>query len=255
MKVIPPLVTPLIALCMVSHVHAQSIGSKVYLYAGQSVTYDGLLFDVSACKYSFNGSTVANCGGGHTNDYLEILASNRGTPTIEIIGDGSGNTGGTAIAKGSAALACNKCSKTSYLDATIQVTRASGKTSTVTAFTNAITGNIGSTGITSAVYYPTSTLLSSQNTSTAAAAASGQIAVVNGLTSSTASMSFQVNLGLTAYSTGVLALNTDRLNFSPAPEPAAITLLIAGLTGLTSVRRRHAPRRVEIADTRAMRIS
>ncbi len=253
LKTIPALVPGLLALIMAGHADAQSIGSKVYLNTGQSVTYDGLSFYLSACTYSLNGGTAVSCSGGSTNDYLEILASNRGTPTIEIIGTGAGNTGGTAIAKGSAALACNKCANASYLDATIQVKRASSKASTVTAVTNAITGNIASTGISSAVYYPTSTLLSSVNTSTTAASASGQIPVVNGLTSSTAVMSFQVNLGLSAYSSGVLALNTDRLNFSPAPEPAAITILGAGLAGLTAARRRYTRNRAESQDTRAAR--
>lgn len=228
--------------------YAQSIGTHVNLVSGQTVTYDGLSFKISACTFSSNGSTATNCstsGTGQTNDYLEIVASNRGTPTIEIIGNGSGNAGGTAVAKGSAALACNKCTAASTLDVTIQVKRASGTASTVTSFSNAITGNTASSGITSAAYYPNTTLLSTENASTNLA--SGPIAIANGLSNTSSVMTFKVDLGLAAFTTGALALNTNRLNFSPAPEPAAIALFCVGLVGLTAARHRFTRKRAGIA--------
>ncbi len=211
---------------------------SVDLVANNSVTYDGLTFTVSTCTLASNTATATNCstaaGAGQANDRLEVVASNRGTPTIEIVGNGSGSTGGTAIAKGSAALACNLCSNTSTLSVRLDVTRAPTTSSTITAFSNAITANAQNSGITSqATYTGTGGGTSTENASTLLS--SGTIAVTNALPTT---MSFTVTLGLAAYSSGVLALSTDSLHFSPAPEPATIAVFGAGLAGLTAVRRR-----------------
>ena len=199
--------------------------------------YDGLLFDVCARSYSSNGTTVANVTITNTNFRREIVATNLGTRSIDMTGTGTTEN----------APACNKCTKGKYLDGPIKVTRASGKTRTMTAFTSAITGNLACTACASMVDYPTSTLLSTVNTSTNAASLSGKSAVTNGL-----KQSVKVDRSLTAYNPGVLALNPNRLNFSAAPEPAAITLLIAGLTGLTIARHRHARMRGGITAVQAM---
>ncbi len=227
MKIIPALASPLVAVGTVSAVHAQSIGSKVSLSTGQAVTYDGLLFDV---------------------------ATNHGTPTINLIGTGRGNTRATAIAKGDYAQACNKRTKANHLDTTIKMLGSSGKTSTVAAFTNAITGNVASAGLTSMVYCPATTLPSAETTTSTATSPCGQIAVANGLKRSTAAGRVKGYPGLTTCRPGVLAFNTNRLNLSLAPEPAATTLLVARLTGLTIARHRHARMRDGIADVRASHI-
>lgn len=233
LKKITALLFALFVLGVVNHANAQ-LPAAVSLVSGSTVTFDGLQFTVSSCSFRSNGTT-STCSAA--NDLLQVVASNRGTPTIEILGNGSGTDGGTgSIAKGSAALACNACTGTSLLTVTIGVKRASGKASTITAFSNAITGNITNSGITSKVYYATNTLKSSENAATKLS--SGTIAITNALTSTSSTMSFKVTLGLSAYSSGVLALNSDRLNFSPAPEPATIALFGVGLVGLTTVRRR-----------------
>lgn len=204
------------------HARASSIGDSVALSSTSALIYDGLSFQISSCTYTLNGAVESSCSV--SNDVLEISASNRGTPTIEIIGN-----------SGSAALSCTNCTGSTSLDVTIKVKRASSKASTITTVSNAITGT-ASTSVTSKLYYPTATLLSTENGSTALS--SGAVAVTNGLTGTSSSMSFTVDLGLAADNTGVLALSTDRLNFSPAPEPTTLALLCAGLVGLTAARGR-----------------
>jgi hypothetical protein len=183
-----------------------------------SVTFDGLQFSVSAasCTYTQNGSVQSSCAG--SGDQLAIIASNRGQPTLAIEPISASN-----------ALSCTHCGGATSLHFTLVVTRASGSSATVTSFSNALSGS-GTSNVYSNVSY---TGGGSANVTLASPTNSATFS--NALPSS---MSFTVNLGLGAFTTGTLSLAMDALHFSPAPEPASIALIATGLTGLTVVRRR-----------------
>jgi hypothetical protein len=210
----------------------------VDLINGNSVTFDGLSFTISGCTLSLNGgsaNTCTNTGTGDNNDLLQITNSRRGQPTIAVLGNGTGNAGGSgSIAKGSNALACNNCAGVSELMFTLTLQRASGKSSTVTSFSNAIVGGspTGSTSVISNVTYNGTGATANVTLGSPTASASFS----NALTGSSP-ITFAVDLKLLGNGTSILALATESLHFSPAPEPASIALVVTGLTGLVAARR------------------
>lgn len=218
--------------------HAQAqIRSPVDLIDGNSLSFDGLSFTISGCTLSLKGGAADSCtstGVGDTNDLLEISGSRRGRPTIEVLGNGTGTAGGSgSVAKGSNALVCNKCTSASELKFTLTLAPANGKAPTVTGFSNAIIGgtSVGTNSVTSNASY------------TGVGGGSANVTLANPTASATVSnalpttMAFAVDLRLAPNASSILALSTEALHFSPAPEPGSIALLLAGMTGLVAARR------------------
>jgi hypothetical protein len=217
--------------------HAEAaFPTAVTLITGHSISYDNLTFTVSSCTYVSDGS---NSSCSTLGDKLEVVASNRGQPTFEIIGGGTGNAS-NALYSG------NTRNGPTSLTVGFTITETSNNNhTTVTSFSNAITGTSSSSVTSNEVYstYAADSIVSSAPTTSAGPFTSP-------LTSSGGTMSVSLTLGLASGSTTALQLATDALHFSPAPEPATFALLGTGLAGLTAAKRRRRSKR-DIAATPA----
>jgi hypothetical protein len=216
------------------------IGSPIAVNTGSgTLNVYGFQFSVTACTYSGNSGLVTGC----SNDNVDLQGVQSGRDTISLM------LLNKSLSQSSAALSQTHNGNTTSLSFTVKVvpsgsyagTQASaailkgvgtytqgGGTST-TFTTNA--GDVGGSpfgtapGITWASTAGQQNLASSQQS----------------LTAFSNSFSFTENITLKSNtnSGSVLQLNTLTMKFYTTPEPASISALLVGLTGLVMVRRRR----------------
>jgi hypothetical protein len=215
-----------LSLLAVSIMAGRAGSARAQLDVNDTLSADGLTFTVAACSYEANG-VQSSCAA--LDDSLSLVRSNRGAPTIEVIGH-----------NGSNALSALPNSGLTQLTFTLDVIKTGpGSSAAVNVFSNAITG--GSPAQSPNVSSNMSYLTYTANTTLAAPDAGSAMFASPALTAVNP-MAVSLTLGLSAGSATTLTLAADALHFSPAPEPASIALLATGVAGLASVRRRFKKR-------------
>jgi hypothetical protein len=234
----------------------QSIG----LVAGDSFNLYGLNVDVSSCTIGLNGATAAACTATNKLELLQV-ASPTNTITYEVVGYTGTSPGSTT----SAALSAS--TGTSQLNLTLLVTPNANYHTNTTRVTGATLTSVGeaafdhSTSGTSAQASAafsagtTATKLTdalapevNQNTPTVQTVPNGP----DSFSPNSASFTITENLELdpNGHSVNLLSLRSVALKFTTTPEPASIAILLAGLAGITLVRRRRLP---QSSSTRTVR--
>jgi hypothetical protein len=205
-------------------------------------------FNVSAsCSEGLNGAAATACTGSGANGLqLQAVPSGRGTVTFEIVNVNSGSAifSGTALSgRDLVTVVLTFTPNGSYLPAGSTATTA---TLTTIGFNNCSFGSCSAsasaafsagTGVTTLL-----DTLSQSTSSTAQNVSAGP----NGF--STPSNAFTVTETLTdnpsAFLVTSLRLNSVALKLTTAPEPASITMILMGLSGLVMARRRRPPRQL-----------
>jgi hypothetical protein len=217
----------------------------VPLENGQALTTYGFTFTISGCNWATNVSSgtsgacasgVGGTGGNLDGLVLKAVQTGRDTVSVQVANSTASSAALTQ------ALGGNK----SYLAFTITVSEATGSTKFSGALLTAVGLDNTSGGTTTFTTQATSGSFSSSPLNPASAWGSSPSTQTkssnpDNLTSLLSGFSFAENIQLkSTTSTGsALALNTLTMKFYTTPEPASISALLVGLTGLVMVRRRR----------------
>jgi len=208
--------------------------SAVALLNGNSLSVNGLNISIADCQLTLAGSAQPSCAAGN----LEIVADAGPGASIRIQGAGGGNIFSAALGSG-----------LYDVNFTLNISAINPGT-TVTQASMAIAGS--ATGSASGLPWsllPVGALVSAGET-VSGTSNDGNINV-NLVTPTTGSRSFAAtnsfsvskDLKLNAVAgSGLLTLAYVTQSYTPAPEPATIGLLLAGIGGIAAARRRFARR-------------
>jgi hypothetical protein len=237
-----------LGLALIAAVPGARAQQSVGLVAGDSFNLYGLNIDVSSCTIGLNGGTAASCTATNKLELLQV-ASPTDTITYEVVGYTGTSPGSTT----SAALSAS--TGTSQLNLTLLVTPNASYHTSTTRVTGATLTSVGEAAFnygTSGTSAQASAAFSAGTTATTLTdALTPQVTntptvqtVPNGPDSfspNSASFTITENLELdpNGHSVNLLSLRSVALKFTTTPEPASIAMLLAGLAGITLVRRRR----------------
>jgi hypothetical protein len=218
------LVAGLFGMLVADPVRAQTILANPIATTAPVFTYGNLSFAITSCSFIYLGATQS-CSADGTE--IEGVFSGRGGTEIEILPTSGSYTQTGGLANTS-------------LSFGLRVTDLKGSNG-ISSVSNILSGSVTS----SADNTRLSSVLSGFNVVASPATITSQPGSLTSttnfsLTKSTLSFNVALNLntaGASALET--LKLNSVKLLFTPAPEPASIGVLLVGVGGLASLRHRR----------------